>query len=43
MSASDTASAIFVTDTAKQIDTKVKKYAFSGGGATREEQEKNGG
>ncbi|KFM27001.1 Tryptophan-tRNA ligase, cytoplasmic [Auxenochlorella protothecoides] len=42
MSASDTASAIFVTDTAKEIDTKVKKYAFSGGGATREEHEKNG-
>lgn len=42
MSASDTSSAIFVTDTPKQIDTKVKRYAFSGGRDTREEQEKYG-
>ncbi|CAN6329310.1 unnamed protein product, partial [Urochloa humidicola] len=31
MSASDANSAIYVTDSAKQIKTKVNKYAFSGG------------
>ena len=42
MSASETSSAIFVTDTPKEIDSKVKRYAFSGGRDTREEQEKYG-
>lgn len=37
MSASDPNSAIFVTDTPKQIKTKVNKHAFSGGKATIEE------
>ena len=37
MSASDPNSAIFVTDTPKQIKTKVNKHAFSGGKATVEE------
>lgn len=42
MSASDPNSAIFVTDTAKQIKTKINKYAFSGGCATVEEHRKKG-
>ena len=37
MSASDPNSAVFVTDTPKQIKTKVNKHAFSGGKATVEE------
>lgn len=43
MSASSTTSAIFVTDTTKQIKTKINKYAFSGGGATLEEHREKGG
>ena len=31
MSSSDPNSTIFLTDTAKQIETKIKKHAFSGG------------
>eukprot|EP00850_Spirogloea_muscicola_P023205 SM000337S12901 [mRNA] locus=s337:61905:65533:- [translate_table: standard] len=42
MSASDPNSAIYVTDTAKQIKTKINKYAFSGGGATVEEHREKG-
>lgn len=42
MSASLPNSAVFVTDTAKQIKDKINKHAFSGGGATKEEQEANG-
>ena len=42
MSASIPNSAVFVTDSAKDIKTKINKHAFSGGGATREEQEANG-
>ena len=42
MSASMPHTGIFMTDTAKQIDSKVKKHAFSGGKATKEEQEKEG-
>ena len=38
MSASDTKTAIFVTDTAKQVKNKINKYAKSGGGETKEEQ-----
>ncbi|KAK9464415.1 tryptophanyl-tRNA synthetase [Lipomyces arxii] len=43
MSASVDSSAIFMTDTAKQIDRKIKRYAFSGGRDTLEEQRKYGG
>ncbi|KAK9483696.1 hypothetical protein V1527DRAFT_498218 [Lipomyces starkeyi] len=43
MSASVDSSAIFMTDTAKAIDKKIKKYAFSGGRDTLEEQRKYGG
>ncbi|BDA50785.1 Tryptophan-tRNA ligase, cytoplasmic [Coccomyxa sp. Obi] len=42
MSASDPTSAIFVTDTDKQIKTKINKYAFSGGCATIEEHREKG-
>lgn len=42
MSASDETSAIFVTDTPKQIKSKINKYAFSGGGATVELHRQNG-
>ena len=43
MSASDPSSAIYVTDTAKQIKDKVNKYAFSGGRLTVEEHREKGG
>lgn len=43
MSSSNPNSAIFVTDTPKQIKTKINKFAFSGGGATAEEHKQNGG
>lgn len=43
MSASNDASAIFMTDTPKQIQKKINKYAFSGGRDTLEEQRKYGG
>merc|ERR1712098_136338 len=43
MSASDTNSSIFLTDTAKEIKTKINKYAFSGGQATVEEHREKGG
>ncbi|XP_003741783.1 tryptophan--tRNA ligase, cytoplasmic [Galendromus occidentalis] len=43
MSASDPNSSIFLTDTDKQIKSKVNKYAFSGGGATVEEHKEKGG
>lgn len=43
MSASDEASAIFCTDTPKQIASKVNKYAFSGGQLTVEEHRRLGG
>jgi len=42
MSASVPNSAVFVTDTPKQIKDKINKHAFSGGGATKEDQEANG-
>ncbi|KAJ1633480.1 tryptophanyl-tRNA synthetase, cytoplasmic [Pavlovales sp. CCMP2436] len=42
MSASDESSAIYVTDTAKQIKDKVNKYAFSGGRDTFEEHRRLG-
>jgi len=43
MSASDANSSIFLTDTPKQIKTKINKYAFSGGQATVEEHKEKGG
>lgn len=43
MSASDANSSIFLTDTMKEIKTKINKYAFSGGQATVEEHKEKGG
>ena len=42
MSASLPNSAIFVTDTDKQIKNKINKHAFSGGGKTEAEHRANG-
>eukprot|EP00249_Psilotum_nudum_P004864 c18349_g1_i1 orf=396-1631(-) len=42
MSASDSNSAIYVTDSVKDIRNKVNKYAFSGGGDTIENHRKYG-
>jgi tryptophanyl-tRNA synthetase len=42
MSASNDASAIFLTDTHEQIETKIMKYAFSGGRDTAKEQREKG-
>ena len=42
MSASDTTTSIYVTDTPNQIKKKVNKYAFSGGGETEELQRQHG-
>lgn len=42
MSASDPTSAIFVTDSPKLIRDKINKYAFSGGGATKEQHQQFG-
>uniref|UniRef100_H3A1Z2 Tryptophan--tRNA ligase, cytoplasmic n=1 Tax=Latimeria chalumnae TaxID=7897 RepID=H3A1Z2_LATCH len=43
MSASDPNSSIFLTDTMKQIKTKINKHAFSGGKDTIEDHRKYGG
>ncbi|KAJ9152196.1 Tryptophanyl-tRNA synthetase, cytoplasmic [Coniochaeta hoffmannii] len=43
MSASEPNSAIFMSDTAKQIKTKINKYAFSGGQVSIEEHKRLGG
>lgn len=43
MAASDPNSCIFLSDTQKQIKTKINKHAFSGGQATKEEHEEKGG
>lgn len=43
MSASDANSAIFMSDTPKQIKDKINKHAFSGGRETLEEHRKLGG
>ena len=43
MSASIPNSAVFVTDTPRQIKDKINKHAFSGGGASKEEHIANGG
>lgn len=43
MSSSEESSAIFTTDSPKEVETKIKKYAFSGGRDTLEEHRKLGG
>ncbi|MBI3032445.1 tryptophan--tRNA ligase [Candidatus Woesearchaeota archaeon] len=43
MSASETATAIYVNDDEKTVRNKIMKYAFSGGQATVEEHRKKGG
>lgn len=43
MSASDPNSAIFMSDTPKQIQNKINKHAFSGGRENLEEHRKHGG
>ncbi|KDQ18579.1 hypothetical protein BOTBODRAFT_28971 [Botryobasidium botryosum FD-172 SS1] len=43
MSASDTTSSIFMTDTAGQIKNKINKHGFSGGRETEEEHRRLGG
>jgi tryptophanyl-tRNA synthetase len=43
MSSSDETSYISLTDTPKEVETKIKKYAFSGGRNTIEEHRKKGG
>jgi len=43
MSASDASSAIYVTDSPKEIKNKVNKYAFSGGQLTVEDHRRIGG
>lgn len=43
MSASDQNSAVFLTDSMKQIKNKINKHAFSGGRATVEEHRELGG
>ncbi|KYQ96824.1 tryptophanyl-tRNA synthetase [Tieghemostelium lacteum] len=42
MSASDVNSAVYLSDNKDVVADKIKKYAFSGGGATKEEQVKFG-
>ena len=42
MSGSIPTSGIFMTDKPKQIENKIKKHAFSGGQATKEEQMQKG-
>ena len=43
MSSSDENSYISLTDSPKEVEMKIKKYAFSGGQATAEEHKKKGG
>ncbi|KAI9292462.1 tryptophanyl-tRNA synthetase [Neoconidiobolus thromboides FSU 785] len=43
MSASDDNSAIFMNDTPSRIKNKINRYAFSGGGATIEDHQRDGG
>lgn len=42
MSSSDSNSAIFLTDTPEEIESKIKKHAFSGGQETKEKQQELG-
>ncbi len=43
MSASDSSSYIALTDSEKEVEKKIKKYAFSGGRATLKEHQEKGG
>ena len=43
MSSSNETTAILTTDSPKEVENKIKKYAFSGGRATLEEHRKKGG
>src|SRR3989338_4098965 len=43
MSSSEESSAILTTDSPKEVETKIKRYAFSGGRNTLEEHRKHGG
>lgn len=43
MSASDTATAVYLTDSNKDIKNKINRLAFSGGGPTLEEHRAHGG
>lgn len=43
MSASKKETAIYTTDSPKEVEKKIKKYAFSGGQSTVEEHKKKGG
>ena len=43
MSSSKEETAIYTTDTSKEVKKKIKKYAFSGGKDTIEEHKKHGG
>ena len=43
MSSSDPNSAIFLSDSEKDVERKIKKYAFSGGRATLKEHQEKGG
>lgn len=43
MSSSDESKAILTTDSSKEVEMKIKKYAFSGGRDTLEEHRKKGG
>jgi len=43
MSASKKESAIYTTDSPRQVENKIRKYAFSGGQATLSEHKKKGG
>jgi tryptophanyl-tRNA synthetase len=43
MSSSDPTSTIYTTDSQKDVERKIKKYAFSGGKDTLEEHRKHGG
>ena len=43
MSASEAHTAIYTTDSPKEVEQKIKKYTFSGGQATIEEHRKKGG
>ncbi|CAD8135028.1 unnamed protein product [Paramecium octaurelia] len=42
MGTTDPTSAIFLTDTAKEIEEKIKKHALSGGGMTKKEHQEKG-
>lgn len=43
MSSSDISTAIYTIDTPKEVENKIKRYAFSGGQATIDEHRKKGG